>query len=53
MIHPDRLAVAFAVALAVLLLCSYLEGHKLTIRTEHDALNWIVNPADTTGKLAC
>lgn len=29
-----------------------MEGARFTIRTDHDALRWILNMADATGKLA-
>lgn len=34
------------------MLRTYLEGRCFTIRTDHDALRWILNMADATGKLA-
>lgn len=37
---------------AVLLLPLYLEGFRLTVRTYHDELEWIINLTDSTGKLA-
>ena len=46
--HRECLAVVWA----VLLLRPYLEGTRYTIRTDHDALRWILNMADATGKLA-
>lgn len=46
--HRECLAVVWA----VLMLRYYLEGARFTIRTNHDALRWILNMADATGKLA-
>lgn len=37
--------------LAVILGCPYLEGHKCTIRTSHDAMKWILTLTAATGKL--
>lgn len=37
---------------AVLRLRPYLEGVSFTFRTDHEALRWILNMADLTGKLA-
>lgn len=33
-------------------LCVYLEGTRFAIRTEHDALRWILNLTDSTVRLA-
>lgn len=41
-----------AVAWAVLLVQTYLKGHRFTIYTDHSALIWIPNFADSTGRLA-
>lgn len=46
--HRECLAVIWA----VLLIRPYLEGSQLTIRTDHDPLNWIFNLVDATSKLA-
>lgn len=44
--HRECLAVIWA----VLILRPYLEGTRFTIRTDHDALRWILNMSDATGK---
>lgn len=47
-IHPECLAEEWA----ILLLRSHVEGARLTLRTDHHALLWILNVADATGNLA-
>lgn len=46
--HRECLAVVWE----VLMLRPYLEGSRFTIRTHHDALQWILNMADATDKSA-
>lgn len=46
--HCECLAVVWA----VLLLRTYLEQSRFTLCTEPDALRWILNVTDATGKLA-
>lgn len=41
-----------AVVLNVLLLIPYLKGAVFKVRSDHDALPWILNLADGSGKLA-
>ena len=41
-----------AVVWAILLLRPYLEGTRFTIRTDHSALKWLLNLADSSGRLA-
>lgn len=41
-----------AIVCSVLLLQTYLEGQCFTIQTEHDALKWTLDLADSTGRLA-
>lgn len=38
--------------MAVTLLLSYLEGARLTIRTNHEVLHWILTITKSTGKQA-
>lgn len=45
--HRECLAVIWA----VLILRSYLKGSRFTIRTDHQALRWILNMSDATGKM--
>lgn len=41
-----------AIVWSILLLRPYLEGCRLTIRTDHDSLRWILNLTGATGRLA-
>ena len=41
-----------AIVWAVLHLRPYLEGSRFTIRTDHDALKWLMNLRDPRGRLA-
>lgn len=40
-----------AVVWAVLILRPYLEGSRFTIRTDHQALKWLMNLSDASGRL--
>lgn len=46
--HRESLAVIWV----LLMLRLYVEGWRVTIRTGHDALLWILNIEDTTGNLS-
>lgn len=46
--HCECLAVVWG----ILLLCTYLEASRLTLRTDHHVLCWILKLADTSGKFA-
>lgn len=41
-----------AVDCAVLLFGPYMEGYELSIRMDHDALEWMLNLSDATSKVA-
>lgn len=41
-----------AIVWSTILLRSHVEGSRLTIRTDHDSLCWILNLIDTNGRLA-
>ncbi|CDF36412.1 unnamed protein product [Chondrus crispus] len=41
----------FAVVWAVRTLRPYVEGTKLTVRTDHDALRWLMSLTDSSGRL--
>lgn len=41
-----------AIVRAVLLLRSYLDGARVTSRTDHDSFKWIPNLSDASGRLA-
>lgn len=51
MTHPNARK-WLAIVWAVVHLQPYLEGHRRTIRTEHDALKWKLNLADSMGRFA-
>lgn len=49
--YSTALQECLAVAWAVLLTSPYLEGHKFSIRANHDMLKWIFKLADASGEL--
>lgn len=49
----EQVEIVLAVIWDVLLSQYYLDGHKFTIDTNHEALKWILSLSDGTGKLVC